>query len=470
MGRSRVALAALLPALGLIVSGSAQGTIVRDGVAKRPLRDSAAKRQQLYVSPRGSDAGRCSKHAPCRSFQRAFRVASPGAIVRLAAGDYTSPCAPLTGAKSNFVTFVGPRAARVFCQLGFVHASHVAVRGPTLYQIIVEASSNLRFQNVAVTCKDKAPYALYPPADLCDARISLESSDHLRFDRVAIGPTYDSSACGGEQTNYASDVEDVFFKSVTFHDARWQGAPCGGPDGSGNQHSENFYFSGLKSPARNVTFDSCRFTNGASSGKVSGGGETDGSGPDSASLFLTGAFDHLIVRNCVFDGTGAPSIDGATDAPITNSLIENNTWTRTAFFQYPSYPSLAFVNNLGAQQSCPVSSIFGSSGGTFSHNLWYYPHGGGSADRCGPTDLTVNGPGAPSSLFAHYGTGNYELKRGSPAVGRADPRRYATRDFTGLKRPQGKLPDVGAYELPVKTKHKHAAKPKHKHKAKRRSG
>jgi hypothetical protein len=458
MGHSRVALAALLPALGLIVSGSAQGTILREGVAKRP---------QLYVSPSGSDSGRCSKGAPCRTFERAFKLAAPRAVVRLAPGSYTSSCAPVTGSKSGYVTFVGPRAARVFCQLGFVHANHVAIRGPTLYQIIVDESSNLRFQNLAVTCKDQAPYVLYRPAGLCDARISLEDSDHLRFDRVAIGPTYDSSACGGEQTNYASRVADVLFKSVTFHDARWQGAPCGGPDGSGNQHSENFYFSGLASPARNVTFDSCRFTNGPASGKVSGHA-ADGSGPDSASLFLTGAFDHLIVRNCVFTGTGAPSIDGASDARITNSLLENNTWTRTAFFQYPSLPSLSFVNNLGAQQSCPIGSLFGSSGGTFSHNLWYYAGRGGSADRCGPTDLTVNGPGALSSLFANYGTGDLELSRGSPAVGRADPSRYAARDYAGLKRPQGKLPDIGAFEFPVKTKHKHAAK--HKHKAKHRSG
>ena len=100
----------------------------------------------------------------------------------------------------------------------------------------------------------------------------------------------------------ANAVRDVAFRFVTFRDARWQAAPCGG-NGSGDQHSENFYFSGAPTAARDITFDSCRFTNGPASGKVVGR-VANGSGPNSASLFLTGAFDHLIVRNCVFDGTG----------------------------------------------------------------------------------------------------------------------------------------------------------------------
>ena len=78
--------------------------------------------------------------------------------------------------------------------------------------------------------------------------------------------------------NFASGVEDVYFGFVTFRDARWQAAPCGGPGGSGDQHSENIYFSGLQTPAQNITFDSCRFTNGPASGKVVGRA-ADGTGP-----------------------------------------------------------------------------------------------------------------------------------------------------------------------------------------------
>lgn len=417
------------------------------------------KQSLLYVSPGGSDSGTCMKRAPCRSFARAFKLAPAGAVVHVASGDYESSCARLTGEKSDYVTFVGTRRARVFCRLAFDHAGHVAVRGLKLYQLDIRASSHLRFQNLAVTCADRPPYELYPPARLCDATISLKNSSHLLFRRMIVGPTYDSSACGGAQTNFGSGVQSVTFTAVTFRDARWQDAPCGGPGGSGEQHSENFYLSGLQRASRDVTFDSCRFTNGRASGRVVGH-LADGSGPNSASLFLTGTFDHLIVRNCVFEGAGGPSIDGAEDAQISDSLIENNTWTNAAIFQYTTYPSVRFVNNLGAQQGCPISSDVGSSGGSFSHDLWYFQGTGGSADRCGRTDITVSGSRAVSKIFADFSAGNFHLKRRSPAIGRADPATYPPRDNSGLRRPQGRRPDIGAFEFKVKQRPKPQAKGK----------
>ena len=144
-------------------------------------------------------------------------------------------------------------------------------------------------------------------------------------------------------------------------------------------------------------------------------------------------------------------------------LLPANTWTRPAVFQYRSYPSLSLINNLGAQQGCPISGDVGSSGGIFSHNLWYYGGSEGSADHCGSTDITANGIGVEKTIFANYSVGNLRLKRGSPAVGRGDPAHYPARDRAGVIRPQGKRPDIGAFEFPVKTK----PKPKPPHKPKR---
>ena len=42
----------------------------------------------LFVAPGGSDATSCTQAAPCASFDRAYRLASPGAIVQVAAGTY----------------------------------------------------------------------------------------------------------------------------------------------------------------------------------------------------------------------------------------------------------------------------------------------------------------------------------------------------------------------------------------------
>ena len=42
----------------------------------------------VYVSPQGTDAGGCSRARPCKSFDRAYRVAAPGQTIQLAGGRY----------------------------------------------------------------------------------------------------------------------------------------------------------------------------------------------------------------------------------------------------------------------------------------------------------------------------------------------------------------------------------------------
>jgi hypothetical protein len=48
----------------------------------------AAPVATLFVSPGGSDAGGCTKTAPCASFDKAYRTAKPGEVVELAGGTY----------------------------------------------------------------------------------------------------------------------------------------------------------------------------------------------------------------------------------------------------------------------------------------------------------------------------------------------------------------------------------------------
>ena len=40
------------------------------------------------MSPTGSDAGLCTQAAPCKSLDRAYRVAEPGDVVQIAEGSY----------------------------------------------------------------------------------------------------------------------------------------------------------------------------------------------------------------------------------------------------------------------------------------------------------------------------------------------------------------------------------------------
>lgn len=418
----------------------------------------------VWLSPGGDDATcrRGQQDNPCGTPARAWSLALAGDRIDVAPGDYTTGCS-LRGAKSTSTFFVGTQAARFICSLvPPTGAAHLVVSGVQLYQVgTAGPTSYITVANTQLTCTDAAPYALYPPGNKCDAHFSLGQAGHVTFTNVSIGPTYDSSACGGEQTNIAPGLTNSTFSHVTFHDARWQRLCANG--GTNSQHTENFYLSGVNNPISNVTFDSCRFTNGPNSGGVSGTDAADGTGPNSAKLFLTGPMDGLHVRNCIFDGAGGTGIDGAVDSVLTHSDFTNNTLPSGMYFQCdrahcPSgYPTtVQFINNISANQSCPIGPELGSSGGYFRNNLWYFNNTGGHADQCNPSDMTLNGVGVVQQLFANYQAGDYRLKSGSPAVGRADPDVHTVRDFAGVCRPQGRRPDIGAFELPNLGRTRHA--------------
>jgi hypothetical protein len=65
----------------------------------------------LYVSPVGSDAGPCTRAAPCAGFDRAYRQAKPGDTVEVGCGTYSSQAIMRDRKKdgaSEYVKFVAP--------------------------------------------------------------------------------------------------------------------------------------------------------------------------------------------------------------------------------------------------------------------------------------------------------------------------------------------------------------------------
>lgn len=61
----------------------------RSGVeaGRAPVRGASASR---FVSASGSDRGRCTQAAPCKTFDRAYEVASPGETISVAGGTYSA--------------------------------------------------------------------------------------------------------------------------------------------------------------------------------------------------------------------------------------------------------------------------------------------------------------------------------------------------------------------------------------------
>ena len=158
----------------------------------------------------------------------------------------------------------------------------------------------------------------------------------------------------------------------------------------------------------------------------------------------------MTIQNSVVWGSGTV-LDGADDLQIQNSVIGYNSFTSSMYFEYPTAPypsSFKITNNIAPDQGCAIGGLHGSSGGYFSHNLWYYNSSGGSADKCAPSDLSVNGTGVVNTIFNGYAGGDFTLASGSPAIdaGSAVSGEYASIDKNGLARSCGSASDIGAYE------------------------
>ena len=81
----------LTPAPGAAVSSTARSVVVRTqpaGTTGVADGHRVAVRPTVFVTPGGDDRGRCTRARPCRSLDRAYRVAPPGAAVSVKAGTY----------------------------------------------------------------------------------------------------------------------------------------------------------------------------------------------------------------------------------------------------------------------------------------------------------------------------------------------------------------------------------------------
>jgi hypothetical protein len=97
-----------------------------------PLESAEAGLRSLYVSPRGSDKSLCTRSTPCRSFDRAYRLARPGQTVILRRGTYRSQVVHLYRSKRSTrdVLFRPARGAKVVVRGSLsVYGRHLEFRG-----------------------------------------------------------------------------------------------------------------------------------------------------------------------------------------------------------------------------------------------------------------------------------------------------------------------------------------------------
>ena len=104
-----------LAVLGLAVAG--------DGASAAIALDPGA-----YVATTGSDTNACTKAAPCKSFDRAYRVALPGQVIEVAGGRYPAQTLSVDPVKTSTLDVIfrpAPGAAVVVSGALAVYGKHV---------------------------------------------------------------------------------------------------------------------------------------------------------------------------------------------------------------------------------------------------------------------------------------------------------------------------------------------------------
>jgi chitodextrinase len=383
---------------------------------------------------------------PCRTFDRAYRSALPGQVVRVAGGTYPAQTLLYDASKegaSEHVVFQPAGGANVTID-GNVNisdfrmtkgASHVTVRDMTLLGDVnlegcgvpdgtecppdgTAGTNDLTFQNlrvkgnVAFLCHSCSNVSILGGTWGPDTYLPCSGSNHPE-----VSPGYDATTF----------VKLKRPNHILIDGARFQNfARCTVAD-----HTECLQFE----PAdfvtiRNSVFTKCDTITLAFFTSLAG-----------ASLSPAGyaAPDHIVLENNIidhsYDATGGPTYHGLQISECTNCVIRNNSW-----LQNTKLPCNApcgeislnnvVVGNIGPQSDC------GDSGTTFSHNVFL-------GLVCGPTDK----PDVTDLGFVDASLLDLRPLLTSVAVDAGDPASFPARDIDGRPRPLGAAPDAGAYEL-----------------------
>ena len=165
--------------------------------------------------------------------------------------------------------------------------------------------------------------------------------------------------------------------------------------------------------------------------------------------------ENVVIRNNIFDGHGeAVSLAIWPQRPFRNVKVLHNVFLRTR--RESTYSASLFSNSRCIEGLVVKNNIMDGYAlehyadklpGEFSHNLYTY---------IGPTDHKARGLGEGDvfepdlkKIFVDPEHDDYRLRPGSPAID-AGTDAGVDHDIHGTPVPQGKAPDIGAYEFSAK--------------------
>ena len=361
-----------------------------------------------YLSPSGSDSNACTQAAPCKSFDRAYRVAAPGATVELAAGSYPAQTLTTDSSKTSASDVVFRPASGASVTLGdlTILADHLELRDLTV--------------NNSVSTKTSADDVTLRNLDMLGIFLEGSSNVSVLGGRVHCGYcSYHSQISAESGVNVAPT--NVLIDGVLFED--WQAAVSG-------QHTECLQIGGgIGITIRNSTFRKCATAtpNSATSNiHVS----WYGTGPETRNV--------TIENNFIYE-SGNPFSIQAVNYPGLRIRYNSIVGPIVVFGGQGDGIPVEITGNIlgytaGMCDAQPLGS--GSANSTTDPLTWRYNVISGGT--CGGTDRN-----------AVYGYTNQDtdlhLGAGAAAINAGDPTSYPSTDIDGNTRSAG-TPDAGADE------------------------
>ena len=346
-----------------------------------------------YLSPSGNDSAACTASAPCKTFDRGYRVAAAGDTVEMAGGSYGGQSIPaVAGRAAPAVQFRPATGATVTLGDLSIRGSHVTVSGVRPSYVNVDAGST---QATGVTL-----------ANVITGGMWINNVRDLKVQGGSIGPRNNDATV---KIGSGPSSVNITFDGVDFHDATATDSQV---------HTECVWAGDVQGlTIRNSMFRNCAYFG----------------------LFVT----HLagtppknhVIENNVFEttkqwnGQAAPySMMVAEHVKTMDTFtFRNNTFESEVALGSASVVNTKMVGNIGIAATC-------KGGVTYSYNVW-------TQRTCGSTDRQASNV---KSFFQDPAAHDWRLKAGSPAIDRGNPSDFPATDRAGATR--NGLPDAGAYE------------------------
>jgi hypothetical protein len=390
---------------------------------------------QVYVTPTGNDANLCTATAPCRTWQRGYRVALPGQTVYLGAGSYPAQSLLYDSTKTpaTHVFFRPVTGAAVTVQsLTFGSDSrqhqapaHITIGGYPTNRIVVTGDVQAKYNGNRAT-------------DIVLENMKMNggffhSPYQLTLRNIEIGP----KCCSVDALNIsiprpgAPTPEKIVLDRLYIHDIVrkcqfWPGpSPCPGV-GDSDAHVDCVQlFGGIDVTVKNSRFYNCAtqalFFRQSSNG---------------------GTYRNLTIENNVVGAVAEPgggiilSYNGACDFGGFVKLRYNSSVAgyRLDAGAICSGTAVNMVANTGyfTQDACTSAGV----PVTFEYNVF-------TAAKCSASDVK----GQPGYVRTALINPDLHLAPGALAIGKGKPGDFPATDLDGQLRPGGTLPDAGADEV-----------------------